>query len=357
MNRIKPNSPLNGVLGWLRLLVFLSAAAPASGFAQTSDWAKTDHTAVRLISAASAVGEADTVALGLQFQLNDGWKIYWRSPGDAGFPPRIDWAGSANLADARISWPAPVRFSVLDLETVGYKHEVVLPITARLERPGDALQFHAAVDYLACSDICVPYSADLTMAVPAGPANAGEFANLISRYENQVPESRAARGLDIDGLTVLAGQPEAMVRLTATSTQPFSKPDAFLEGPPELAFGAPTVTLGNDGLAATLDMAVFGTESLDRPLAGTEITATVVDEDRSVERRLTATPPSTLQTAVSEPHLSDSPVAAPPETSFLVILGLGLLGGLILNLMPCVLPVLSIKLLGVVSHGGGDPRL
>ncbi len=356
MNRIESKSPLNGVLGWLCLSLFFITASPTSVFAETSNWAKTDHTAVRLISAARAVGDADTVALGLQFELKDGWKIYWRSPGDAGFPPRIDWSGSTNLAGARISWPAPVRFSVLDLETVGYKHEVVLPITALLQRPGEALQLHATVDYLACSDICVPYTADLTMKVPAGPANAGEFTHLVSRYNSQVPQRTAAQGVDIDGLTVLPGQPATTVRLTATSTQPFSKPDAFLEGPAELAFGAPTVTLGNGGLTATLDMVVFGTESLDMPVAGTEITATLVDGDRSVERRLTLSPPSAPQTTVSEPPSSHSPVAVPPQRSFLMILGLGLLGGLILNLMPCVLPVLSIKLLGVVSHGGGDPR-
>ncbi len=346
MNGAKVKSTFRRRVACWCMTVFLCAVAPGSGFAQTSDWVRTDHAAVRLISAATAVGAADTVNLGLQFELSDGWKIYWRSPGDAGFPPRIDWAGSSNLADASISWPAPVRFSVLGLETVGYKHEVVLPITARLDRPGAPLALRAVVDYLACSDICVPYTADLALTLPAGPATAGEFAHLMSRYENRVPQSSGALDLAIDGLTALAGRPEATLRLTATSTLPLSNPDAFLEGPAELAFGPPKVTLSGDAGEATLDIAVFGAESIDRPLAGMDVTATLVDGDRSVERQLT----------IQHSSANEPPTPGTPTTSFLVILGLGLLGGLILNLMPCVLPVLSIKLLGVVGHGGGDPR-
>jgi len=335
-----------GLLVWCGMMVLLCVVAPGRGFAQTSDWVRNDHASVRLISAANAVGAADTVDLGLQFELSDGWKIYWRSPGDAGFPPRIDWAGSTNLADARILWPAPVRFSVLGLETVGYKHEVVLPILARLERPGAPLALRAVVDYLACSDICVPYTAELALTLPTGPAKAGEFTHLISRYENRVPENSGAHGLAIDGLAFLDGQPEPTLRITATSNLPFSEPDAFLEGPVEIAFGPPRVTLEDDDHGATLDIAVFGAESLDRPLVGMDVTATLVDGDRSVERQLAIQPPSGNRT----------PASNTAGTPLLVILGLGLLGGLILNLMPCVLPVLSIKLLGVVGHGGGDPR-
>lgn len=332
------------IAGCFCLTILACAVAPGSGFAQGSDWAKTEHGAVRLISATNAVGTAETVKLGLQFELRDGWKVYWRSPGDAGFPPRVDWSGSSNLAEARLSWPAPVRFSILGLETVGYKHDVVLPITARLDRPGDALTLHAVVDYLACSDICVPYTADLSLTVPAGPATPGDFAHLISRFENRVPGSSGARGLAIDRLAVSNSGAGAMLRLTATSTLSFSEPDAFIEGPIELAFSQPKVTLIDGGRTAVLDIAVLGTESLDRPLVGTDMTATLVDGDRSVERRLAVERPGTSEEAPAD------------RTSLLVMLGLGILGGLILNLMPCVLPVLSIKLLGAVGHGGGDPR-
>ena len=95
------------------LASWFSAAAVAEPGA--SAWAETDHSAVRLIAAARTAGDGGTVAAGLHFRLEEGWKIYWRSPGDAGFPPRPDWSGSANLAGAKVWWPAPLRFSILGL--------------------------------------------------------------------------------------------------------------------------------------------------------------------------------------------------------------------------------------------------
>ena len=93
----------------LAALFFLAGVwtPPAEAAPPASLWAETEQTAVRLIAAAEAVGNSETIPLGLEFRLEKDWKIYWRSPGDAGFPPRPDWSGSENLADAAISWPVP----------------------------------------------------------------------------------------------------------------------------------------------------------------------------------------------------------------------------------------------------------
>ena len=96
-----------------------------------------EHGSVRLIAAGATASES--VELGLQFQMKPGWKIYWRSPGDAGFPPSLNWAGSENLASAEMAWPAPKRFSVLGLETLGYSDEVVFPISATLLDPDQGI--------------------------------------------------------------------------------------------------------------------------------------------------------------------------------------------------------------------------
>jgi suppressor for copper-sensitivity B len=348
MTGAKLKSVVRAAVGCFCLAALACVLSPARGAAQSSEWVGAEHGAVRLIGATRAVGDGETVNLGLRFELRDGWKIYWRSPGDAGFPPSIDWTGSSNLADARLSWPIPVRFSILGLETIGYKHEVVLPIAARLARPGEALDLRAAVDYLACSDICVPYTANLTLTVPAGPAEPGEFAPLISRFENRVPGKSGTLGLAIDGVTAAGGDTGATLRLTATSAMPFTQPDAFIEGPVELVFGPPQVDLINGGRTAILDIAVFGAEDLDRPLAGLDLAVTLVDGDRAVERTLA------VENVASPASGAEGPAAE--TASLFVMLALGFLGGLILNLMPCVLPVLSIKLLGAVGHGGGDPR-
>ena len=95
----------------------LSAACPGEARAAASQWWTNEHGAVRLVAASDAVGDDEALRLGIHFRMNKGWKIYWRSPGDAGFPPHPDWTASENLDKAVLSWPAPERFSVLELET------------------------------------------------------------------------------------------------------------------------------------------------------------------------------------------------------------------------------------------------
>ena len=173
----------------------LTGSGPAR--AAASDWSATEQTKVRLIAAASRVGSAQTLRLGLEFKMKPGWKIYWRSPGDAGFPPRIDWSGSTNVASAAIAWPAPQRFTVLGFNTTGYKKEVILPLTVRLSQPGRPARLRASVNYLTCAEICIPYTATLALDLPAGPAQTSAFAYRIDRYRARVPTTEALAGITV----------------------------------------------------------------------------------------------------------------------------------------------------------------
>lgn len=358
---------------WARPVVAQTPGVSAGAPAGASGWERTEQSAVRLISASETVGDAGSVTLGLHVRLADGWKTYWRSPGDAGFPPRIDWSGSENLATTEISWPAPLRFSVLGLETVGYEGEVVLPIEARPVAVGDAMRLQAKVDYLTCSEICIPQTAELDLALPAGPPEPSAFAHLIARYDSQVPSRDASSAMEVVSAATLDSEGTGLV-VRARSDVPFARPDVFVEGPEMLAFGAPAVDLGADPRQAALSVPVYGAESLDRPLVGRSVVVTLVDGERAVERTVVvegdgddaAAASTRSSVASSGPGQAASgpssvagaldPGQADVGRSFAAILALGFLGGLILNLMPCVLPVLSIKLLGVVGHGGGQRR-
>ena len=112
------------------LLLFFSFQ-PQTSFAAKSETSDSGHTSVRLIADSTGIGEKKTLMLGMQFNLKPGWKIYWRTPGDAGYPPTISWDGSENLKSAEILWPVPHRFSILGIETLGYEDEVVLPIVVK----------------------------------------------------------------------------------------------------------------------------------------------------------------------------------------------------------------------------------
>jgi suppressor for copper-sensitivity B len=361
------SSYIGAVMCWLRLcvlaLVVFALARPAGAGGGASGWVETEHSAVRLIAASETAGQTEELALGLQIRLAEGWKTYWRSPGDAGYPARIDWTGSENLATAEIAWPAPERFSVLGLETIGYGADVVLPITVRPVTAGDGVALRAAVDYLICDDICIPQQADLALDLAAGPARPSEFAHLIARFASRVPIQDLGAELAVVAAEAVAGeaaggnQAQPVLAVHARSTVPFVAPDVFVEGPEALMFGAPHVSIGDGGHEAILTVPISGVEFLSGPLVTSPVTVTLVDGARAVERSLI------IGKASEEPGFSGAGLLAgqdggarqaPVALSWGAILGLALLGGLILNLMPCVLPVLSIKLLGVVGHGGGD---
>jgi suppressor for copper-sensitivity B len=317
------------------VLLGLGRMTPAAADAAASAWFETEQGRVRLIAAAPQIGTAATLRLGLEFRLAPGWKIYWRAPGDAGLPPRLNWTGSRNLAAAEIAWPAPRRFSAYGLETIGYEDAVVLPIAARLEQPGTPLSLRAAFEYLTCKDICIPYEGVLSLDLPAGaaPASAGGYADLIERYAREVPGDGTASGIALTASRVLPGKSPTL-ELSLASEAPLIAPDAFVEAPPGLAFGAPRVQRAADGRSAILDIPV--SETMARSLEGQSLRVTIIDGARSLDR--TVTPKA---------------AAAPRHPAlFLAMLGIALLGGFVLNFMPCVLPVLSIKLLAVASHAG-----
>ncbi len=322
-----------------------SSTAPHGG---ASAWVKTEQTEVRLVAASSALGGAKTVRLGLQFKMKPGWKIYWRAPGDAGFPPRLDWRKSQNLAGARLDWPAPTRFSVLGFETQGYKKEVIFPITAKVDDPARPLSLRAELNYLTCDDVCIPYQTELSLDLATGAAQTTPSFQDINRFAARVPGNGQAHGLKITKAELagalgpeIKGARNGTLRVLASAATPFGAPDIFVEGPEEMVFSRPKARLSDDRRAVSLLIPV----SVDgqRALAGGELTFTLTDGPRSAERKLSI---------AQGPPVSAQPGGLFSAYSLPIILGLALLGGLILNLMPCVLPVLSLKLVGLVSHGG-----
>ncbi len=331
-------TPTGGVLAyknpmkWLIFALSLALLTPSAAHAgAASPWFATDQGRVRLIAAAPSIGGVDVVTLGLEFQLAPHWKIYWRSPGDAGYPPSLDWKGSDNLADAVIAWPAPERFSVLGLETIGYSGAVVLPIMARIAHPESPLHLTAGLQYLTCNDICVPYETTLTLDIPASGTGTA-YEALIQQYSATVPGPGGA-GLNLVAAMLRAGA-KPVLDLTVTSKTPLVAPDAFIEGTDDANFGAPKVIAGATG-ETLLRVPVDGDWA---SLSGRPLTVTLVDGARAATTTIVPT---------RGPDLIDLATVA-------TMIGFALLGGLILNLMPCVLPVLSLKLLAALPRAGED---
>ncbi|MFN3077725.1 MAG: protein-disulfide reductase DsbD family protein, partial [Alphaproteobacteria bacterium] len=315
----------------------LSSARAKPGASAVVPTAQAD---VRLIADSATVGSSDSIRLGLWFTLKPHWKVYWRSPGDAGYPPAVTWREADNLAAAEILWPAPRRFSIQSIETVGYEDEVVLPILVTLKTPGRPLSLKAAVDFLICKEICVPQHVDLALALGSGPQAPTAFTPLLERYAANVPGKDDQRGLHLNSATTDGVAQPPVLEVVATADIPFQSPDLFVESPAGYGFGAPEVRLEDGGLRAVLRLPA--TTVPEKPLSDTTVTVTLVDGSRAAETELT------VRTAAAT-----TPQGGGTLVSMLVI---ALVGGFVLNLMPCVLPVLSLKFLGVVGLGGAQRR-
>lgn len=338
----------------LLALTAVGAGASAAWAQSASAWAEAEYTAVRLVSASKSVGSSKEIGLGLHFRMKDGWKVYWRSAGDAGYPPKLDWSGSDNIDGVTISWPAPGRFQILGFNTLGYRDEVVLPLRARLKREGARTVARVGVDYLTCKEICIPIRENLELTLPAGPGPPSPEAHLISRFLAKVPGPGAGVGLTLERATLfgpVASNPdEAMLRVSVASAEPLTSPDVFVEGPEGIIFSEPSVQVEEGGRKTILDVPVSGLRFAKRNLTDSPLTLTFVAPPLAAEFRAT---PTTGGVDIP-PNLSRALEGDPAQSPFWAVIGLALLGGLILNLMPCVLPILSIKLLGAVGHGGRD---
>jgi suppressor for copper-sensitivity B len=353
----KTHTPI-GLRAWVVVAcgIFTSLAAPCIAHAESGagNAVTTEQSTARLVTAVTGAGNLANLPAGLEIDLKPGWKTYWRSPGDAGFAPDLKFDGSENVAAAKLAYPTPHRFELFGLQTFGYKDQVVYPIAVAPKHPGAPVSLKAHLRYLVCAEVCIPYEADLSLDIPAGASTPSDQAPLINRFQSMVPGDGRAAGLALTGVAI--DDAKQLVVRAVSSGQKFEAPDLLVEGPSGLEFGKPAVAVSSDGSRATLTVPVARSVDTTAPVSG-DLVLTLTDRTRGLEQRvslpgmtpgaLRVTTPTTSGQALSTP--------APIESrSLLLILGIAVLGGLILNVMPCVLPVLILKLTSVLAHGGGE---
>ena len=141
-----------------------------------------EHVSLELISSVNSIPKENNLHLGLYFKLDPGWKIYWKYPGKAGYPPDIDWVKSKNIKDLEILWPKPEEFEILGMESLGYSKEVILPIKLIIENNNEKLLANFDVDYLTCKKICIPFNDNLILNIPTGDGQVSEYGKVINQY-------------------------------------------------------------------------------------------------------------------------------------------------------------------------------
>ena len=313
--------------------------------AATSDSHKSPALVARLITAENGVApEATAISGGLDLTISEGWKTYWRSPGEVGIPPSVDWTGSENVAGVEFLWPAPTRFTAFGIENFGYHDEVVFPLRISLRDAGKPAFLNAKVNLLVCSDICVPDDFILTLDLPAATGIDATAGARISDFAARVPDDGTASGIEVTSAFLAADRSKLTV--TARSERGFSAPDIFPELGGQTTFGKPDIRLGDGNRLMWAQLPILGSTG-DLPA----LAVTITDGARAA-----TIGPALSDVAARPPFLLDRIVPGVSEVAWIALVAL--LGGLILNAMPCVLPVLSIKLASAVkAHGRSRTRL
>ncbi|MHC0054227.1 protein-disulfide reductase DsbD domain-containing protein [Actibacterium sp. D379-3] len=191
-----------------------------------------------------------TQMAGLRLTLAPGWKTYWRAPGEAGIPPRFNWTGSTNMAAVQLHWPRPEVFYQNGMRTIGYKHEVVLPLELTPTDPSQPISMSGHVDLGVCLDICMPMALELHATLPSDAQPAPIRAALDAR-----PASGQAAG--VGTVTCTTAPIDDGMRLTARITVPplGAREVAVVElSDPSIWVAEAKVTRDGDALTAVTDL-------------------------------------------------------------------------------------------------------
>ncbi|MGU3414678.1 protein-disulfide reductase DsbD family protein [Enterobacteriaceae bacterium C34A] len=301
------------------LWLWLPVSHADTGWLRAAD---NDHASVRLRAEPQPEGDARLL---LDVALEKGWKTYWRSPGEGGIAPAIKWQTPLEM-DWR--WPVPQRFEVAGISTQGYHGNVTFPITLHGKLPE---KLSGVLTLSTCSNVCIltdyPFSLDLK--APADKSFSYDF-------------TRAMGSLPLkDGLTsqLEAGYGAGKLTVTATREAGWQKPELFIDTFPDTDFGKPSYKIDGEKLTATLPVSDgWGEAAPD--LRGKTLSIVLADSGQAQESRL----------SVGEASVADA------SLSLGWVLLMALAGGLILNVMPCVLPVLAMKLGSIVQAQGADRR-
>ncbi len=300
-----------------RLLGFVLFALLAWHPAQAAEsrGSITKRATVSLVSDTDAVAPGVPYRLGLRFQIAEGWHIYFQNSGDAGLPPELEWALPDGTNVEKIAWPAPHRQPEGPLMTFGYTGTPMLMVGATGPGP---IKLHAS--WLICSNICVPEEADFSLGLPSGiPAPSAQAASFVEA-DTALPRPSPFTAII---------EPGGTLTLRGPGLLPDTIRDAwFIPDQPDRVVPTGKQALGRTGDAITLSMA----------------TGTAFRPDSALTGVLTLVDASGQQTALA---INAAPGAAEPATSLWAAIGAALLGGLILNLMPCVFPILAMKAMAI----------
>jgi len=320
---------LRGV--WIALGISCFCQRPASA----QQYNGKELVRVSLISDANAIEPGQKFRLGVLYKIEPGWHIYWKYSGDSGVPTKIEWRLPPGFKVHDLQWPLPLREKEPgDLEVFAYASETLLFTTVEAPNtlsPGP-ITIEAKTDWLVCQSLCVPGRAQLTLNLDGGTSSASSAAQVFDRYAARVPKPLA------NGIQAQFGRADKHLEINVSGVPNGEMIDFYPVPPSDAVVGH----VSRNGSKLSLPV-----ESEAKPLH--QINGVLVvgsgEKTEGYEVNGAAVQVNTLTTA-----------ATASVGAILQALGLALIGGLILNVMPCVLPVISLKVFGFVSEAGERPQ-
>ena len=288
---------------------YLSLILIIYSFVADAESAKTEHAKITIIGDSNIIKEAGSLKLGFKFTLTSGWHTYWINPGDSGGPPIFEFTTPSGWDISSNDWPGPQKIEYPPLMTFGYVDQVVFPFELKLENLDDQ-EVEITTKFLVCDDICVPEQATLLLKLKNQILNIEEDSLLLKKWQNLVP-IRAPPDLVIKpGINSFTIESE----LLSSESQFFPFNDTTMD-----------FSSKQDAMKGSLSFQVF--DEFSGNLKG------VVKTDNSFI------------------EIENEPVSPNKQTNITIFTAIffAFIGGLILNLMPCVLPVIALKGLSLVK--------
>ena len=301
-----------------------------------SNWVDYEQGKVRLIAEKIKPGNSEYY-LGLHFDMIPGWKIFWRSPGEAGYPLEFKDLKSKNIFLRDIEWPYPERFNFSGIYTYGYSNEVVLPIKLEIIDQNLDANVSLEINFLTCSNVCIPKQVVLTLPLNKENLeikNHTENIKLLNNYINKIP-NKVESSLLNKKIYFVPKSDKSVLKIKIDSKQGFNKPDIFLEAGIELNLDKPKFNYINNNQQLEIELPIKNIGNLNiEDLLNQPTVVTFINFGKAVEYNLNVE-------IIGNEHSSSK--------KFWVIILFSIIGGFVLNFMPCVLPILSLKVISLLD--------
>ena len=331
---------------WAKLIKFfiytiLFSLVASYSMALSSDWSVGETSKLRLISAYSQ-NDSKNFMIGLEYQMDPGWKTYWKSPGDGGFAQSISWENSTNVKNVNILWPTPIEFEILGLTSLGYQNDIIFPLEIELEDELKNTFLNLHITFLICKEICIPGDATIFLEIPSGEKKlTNNYYDLEKALSLLPKEDFNGSYLKKINFNVFNDDTHSTIQLIFESDKNFVSPKIFLHSP----FGLPVIknslNYSNDSKKITANFK-FDKDLISKNNFPLEVS--ISDVNHNFKQVLNV-------------EVNDKPLRSKINQSFIYYILISLLAGLILNVMPCVFPVLSIKLMSVFSSNEHNARV